>query len=204
MALYYGIDAQCNYNNGVTNSGTATLPVINLAAEQAPIQLSFKYYLSTEGSSFFDAATVERSVGGGAYQTIASNQPSGSIVPLDDPSGSWKTVSGIDLSAAAGSTVQLRFRFDTVDDIANSFPGFYVDDVQIVALHDCVFANQNLTLSNQTVTTVQVFEACQTITAGTNFVVAATGDATFHAVQRVKLDPGFKVLAGGKLKVQVP
>ncbi len=38
-----------------------------------------------------------------------------------------------DLSAFGGDVIQLRFGFDTVDDNANNFEGFYVDDATILA-----------------------------------------------------------------------
>ena len=61
----------------------------------------------------------------------------------------------------------------------------------------------NLNLSNQTITTTQVFEACHTITA-TNFSVGSGGNVTFHAGDWVALGAGFSVSLGGQLKVVVP
>ena len=61
----------------------------------------------------------------------------------------------------------------------------------------------NLNLSNQTITTTQVFEACHTITA-TNFAIGPGGNVTFHAVDLVALGSGFSVSLGGQLKVVVP
>jgi hypothetical protein len=50
-----------------------------------------------------------------------------------------------------------------------------------------------LTLMNDTVSTTETFEACHTIKAGTDFVVSATGDATFRAGSRIILEDGFSV-----------
>ncbi|HEX6863534.1 MAG TPA: hypothetical protein VF414_11995, partial [Thermoanaerobaculia bacterium] len=205
-ALYYGVDAQCNYvtPSGSSNIGYATLPAVDLAnVENAT--LSLNYFLETESLAPYDAATVELSVDSGAFEILASNHPPGTLVEpqvLEDPSDIWKPLS-FDLSAYAGSTVQLRFRFDTVDGAYNGFSGFYVDDVTVSSTPDCHIDN-HLSLSNQTFTTAQVFEACRTITASPDIVVGSGGDVTFKAVERVSLGSGFKVLPGGALTVVVP
>ncbi len=74
------------------------------------------------------------------------------------------------------------------------------------------FANQiwepapvcaDLTLENQTVTTVELFEACGTIFAGNGFVVGSTGDVTLRAGGSVVLQDGFSVQAGGSLDIEI-
>ncbi|MFC1736027.1 hypothetical protein ACFL1X_07910 [Candidatus Hydrogenedentota bacterium] len=37
----------------------------------------------------------------------------------------------VDLNAYRGSTVQIRFRFDSIDAAGNAFAGWYVDDIGI-------------------------------------------------------------------------
>jgi immune inhibitor A len=44
----------------------------------------------------------------------------------------WRT-SYLNLSGFAGTTVNIRFRFDTGDEYNNNYPGWFVDDVSIVA-----------------------------------------------------------------------
>jgi hypothetical protein len=41
----------------------------------------------------------------------------------------------IDLSSYAGQTVTIKFDFDTVDSVANSTEGVYIDDITIY--HNC-------------------------------------------------------------------
>ena len=77
-------------------------------------------------------------------------------------------------------------------------PSGATDDVYMATL---VCLN-NLALSNQTISTTQVFEACHTITA-TDFVIGSGGNVTLHAVDWVALGSGFRVSAGGQLKVVV-
>jgi hypothetical protein len=200
VALYYGVDAQCDYDAGDTN-GTATLPVVHLEGQPAPIRLNFNYFLDTEGLSPYDDARIEISVDGGPYQALAGNHPGAGAATLADPSGTWKSAT-VDLSSHSGSAVQLRFRFDTLDGILNEFDGFYVDDVQVTSI--CDLPDENIVLPGQTVSTTQAYEACRTITAGPSYIVGATGNVTFEARERVSLKPGFKVVPGGVLKVVVP
>lgn len=57
-------------------------------------------------------------------------------------------------------------------------------------------------LSAQTVSTIEVFEACNSITAGPAFLVEASGEVTFRAAGFVALRDGFSVTAGGVLVVE--
>jgi hypothetical protein len=47
---------------------------------------------------------------------------------------SWTPGQVIDLSAYAGDTIQIRFHFDTIDDWANGYRGWYVDDFWVANL----------------------------------------------------------------------
>lgn len=42
----------------------------------------------------------------------------------------WR-IESIDISTYAGQTIQIRFRFDTVDAERNKFEGWWIDDVAI-------------------------------------------------------------------------
>ncbi len=130
-SLYYGVDAQCDYDAG-QSEGVATSPVVDLAGVSAPVKLSFNYFLETEGMpSSYDMASVEVSENGGPFAVVAHNDDSlPGVVLLVDPSGAWLSAT-VDLSAMAGSNVQVRFRFRTVDQLANAYEGFYVDDVEV-------------------------------------------------------------------------
>jgi hypothetical protein len=114
-----------NYNVGATagsiTSGPITLP------NTPGISLSFNYVLQTEAFAGFDVASVQVSNNGGAtFTTIASNATSGQL----PESAVWRNIS-FSLSAFSGQTVLIRFSFDTLDSIANTFEGWYVDDVQL-------------------------------------------------------------------------
>src|SRR5262249_16858759 len=46
-------------------------------------------------------------------------------------SSTWRAADPIDVSAYAGQTIELRWHFDTRDNVNNFFEGWYIDDVLI-------------------------------------------------------------------------
>lgn len=131
--LAYADNAVCNYVEGVTSQGVATSPTIMLyGSTYLPIKLKMKYFLQTENDpGNFDNASIEVSKNGGPFVAIAHNDSAAAPVTLTEGAGVWLEMTA-DLSAYAGSSVRLRFGFDTVDNVDNSNPGFYVDDIIIL------------------------------------------------------------------------
>lgn len=130
-SLYFGIDSSCNYSNSLTDSGTATSTPISITDTSA-VKLRFNYYLATESSTYYDQATVQISINGGTYTTVAGNGTVGTILQ----SGAWKSATVDITSLFAGlSSAQMRVRvgFNTVDSVANTYTGFVIDDVQVLA-----------------------------------------------------------------------
>ena len=70
----------------------------------------------------------------------------------------------------------------------------------------CLAANgANHTLANNTVTGMESFEVCDTLTVGPNYVVQGpNGDLKLKAGKKVVFKGGFSVGTGGKLEVEVP
>ena len=130
QSLYFGQGETAtgggNYNTGSRVAGTVTSPSFTIPTGSSP-SLNFNYVLQTEGSPSFDQALVQISTNGGATFTTLTNL-SGTA-----ESTVWKAATPISLAAYAGQTVQLRFSFDTLDNIGNSFEGWYVDDVSVQA-----------------------------------------------------------------------
>ncbi|MCA1812000.1 MAG: hypothetical protein LC623_08330, partial [Halobacteriales archaeon] len=103
--------------------GTMTLLPIDLRQITHP-SLSFSSYYETEDlGTTRDRKLVEVKTTG-SWQTLA--QVSG----YEGGFGAWRS-QHVDLSAYAGQTVQIRFRFDAVDDVGNNHLGWLVDDVSI-------------------------------------------------------------------------
>ena len=112
-----------NYDVGDT-AGRITSPTIDLTGVTNP-ELSFNYVLASEGGNPWDSARVLISENGGAFEAIASNADL-----LDDPTTGW-TNATLNLSDYAGSSIEIQFDFDTIDSLANTFEGWYVDDVVV-------------------------------------------------------------------------
>ncbi|MEA1970765.1 MAG: immune inhibitor A, partial [Thermodesulfobacteriota bacterium] len=141
QSLYYGLESNQTYNyldsgTGLPGQtfGTATSVTKNLFG-YTTATLSFKYYLETEGrpASYDQVKVIVINVTDGSSQTVvASNASTLADTVLSDPSSGWKSAS-VDLTAFAGKTIQIRFAFDSIDDVENQYEGWYVDDVRVVA-----------------------------------------------------------------------
>jgi len=131
-AMFYGLDASCNYNNGMVSQGVVTSPVFDLTQyPSVPVRVEFNYLLATEGvPEAYDKATIEIAQDGGSFVPLASNDPAAAPNELIDTAGTWMPCV-IDLTEFAGSSIRLRFGFDTVDGSNNDTAGFYVDDVAV-------------------------------------------------------------------------
>ena len=144
----------CNYNTGVATSGRLTSPAVDLSSFALKgANLSFDYFLHTEGDCLHDKASVwiltddgQKSTAteiadnciGSAAECLSDvqgetggspNQPPCRL-RLTDPSGEWKSVS-IPIDWAVGAQMKVMFQFEAFDATANNFDGFHVDNVSI-------------------------------------------------------------------------
>ncbi len=58
------------------------------------------------------------------------------------------------------------------------------------------------TLQSHTITSVETYEACRTITAGPDVAVTLTGELTLRAGESIALDNGFRVESGGRFTIE--
>ena len=77
---------------------------------------------------------------------------------------------------------------------------FATEIVQLTADVVACSTQQNVTLTDLTVTGTESHKACDTLTAGPAVTVTATGDLTLCGGTRVVLGSGFQVAAGGRLR----
>jgi extracellular elastinolytic metalloproteinase len=130
-AFYYGRDATCNYNSGATNTGDLTSPPISGII--ASSVLTFDFFRRVESfSQSFDRTTVDVIRSNGTATTVFtrdSRNPSAGIP--------WGSSGNISLSAFAGDTIRLRFRFNTVDNVSNNFAGWFIDHVTVTRGSTC-------------------------------------------------------------------
>jgi hypothetical protein len=121
--MYFGIDSSCTYGNGTRVTGTITSPAISGVASTS--SLAFKFYRRVESASgSYDVASVEVVVGTTATTVWSRSSANASNTV-------WNDSGAISLSAYAGQTIQLRFRFDSRDSSYNNFTGWIVDDIVV-------------------------------------------------------------------------
>jgi hypothetical protein len=133
QSLYFGVDSSCNYVGASTVAGTATSVPITIADTSA-VKLRFNYFLGTEKLSSFDLASIQASVNGGNFVVVASNNLGGTT--LQDGTGVWQVAEADITSLFAGmssGTLRVRASFNSVDGLYNSYAGFLVDDVSVLA-----------------------------------------------------------------------
>ncbi|MEM7351248.1 MAG: hypothetical protein AAF657_10610 [Acidobacteriota bacterium] len=125
-AMYYGQDSGCNYDTGAATSGDLISP--SISGVTADSTLTFDYFRQVEGptNNPFDTTEVAVAVtGSGTWTTVWSKDS------REASENAWVTSGAIALAAFAGSDVQLRFRFDSGDEISNGFTGWLIDDVTV-------------------------------------------------------------------------
>lgn len=122
--LSYHRSSACDYNTGATNSGTATF-AYNLGGVSGA-GISFKHLWETESySSPYDVQRVEISTNAGGSWTTLRQWDSRNANQL-----SWLHES-INLDAYVGAAVQIRFSFNTLDSLYNTYRGWYIDNVEL-------------------------------------------------------------------------
>jgi hypothetical protein len=123
------------------NSASLISPSIDLTSTpNATLTFATWWEIESVNPAHFDMMYVDVSANGGAWTTLGvlnpTNNPEGGADQypytsngLDAPA-SWQMAS-VDLSSYIGSHVQVRFRFDSVDQYDNGFRGWFIDDVGV-------------------------------------------------------------------------
>ena len=114
----WGTNLQGEYASDA--DAVVTSQVISLAGASGPLMVRWQQALEME-DSFYDRAYAEVSINDGPWTVMWEH--TGGDVQED-----W-TSQAFDLSAAAGGTVQFRFRIETDDSL--NFNGYYIDDIAI-------------------------------------------------------------------------
>ncbi|PSG96760.1 hypothetical protein BRD56_09055 [Thermoplasmatales archaeon SW_10_69_26] len=115
----------CDYDAG-TAEGWAQSPTID-ASGYSTVTLQFAHFFEVENyDAEYDTMRVQvSSDGGSSWSTIAQWDS------RDHTNGDYTEVS-FDISGSASSDLQLRYYFDSIDDAYNDYPGWYVDNVEVV------------------------------------------------------------------------
>jgi len=110
------------YDNGNRVDQSLISPAIDLSNVTAPIALTFLEEFITESGK--DRCMVDATTDGGSSWVHLRDSASGN-------SGGW-IYSTLSLNAFAGKTIRIRFHFDTDDELFNDFPGWFIDDVDVL------------------------------------------------------------------------
>lgn len=117
-----GIKGGNNYDTGNTIKNGLVSPVIDLTGLSSAV-LSFWENYITEGDEY-DYCNIDVSINNGdSWIPIRNNSANGN-------SGGWVN-SFFDLTPFCGEKVNIRFYFNTIDDIENDYPGWFIDDVLV-------------------------------------------------------------------------
>jgi murein DD-endopeptidase MepM/ murein hydrolase activator NlpD len=111
-----------DYSTGLPNYGSLTSPLIHLPDPDVPYSLRFWYLYQTEGAGIlWDRRWIQISKDGSAFENV--------LQLGNDLPDTW--LNGLlDLSEYAGSTIQVRFYFETLDDLNNEYKGWFIDDIE--------------------------------------------------------------------------
>lgn len=127
FTFYYGQDGTCNYNDMARNASNLISPTVGFSSPTRA-SLTFNYLLFVEGGGF-DTTFVDISTnGGGTWTQVLSKTGL-----IND--NQWHTVS-VDLFPTVGlaTSLRARFRFDTIDNLANATTGWHVDDISFCGI----------------------------------------------------------------------
>jgi subtilisin family serine protease/subtilisin-like proprotein convertase family protein len=120
-SFYYGDENTGTYDTGFTNWGSLTSPAIDLTAA-TEATLLFDEWRQVEGGSPYD----------GAYLFASSDALNWTMVWADyATTGDWVTRT-FDVTPWVGGNLFVQFYFETVDELYNSFEGWYVDNVTVL------------------------------------------------------------------------
>jgi PKD repeat protein len=125
--LGYNQDATCTYHTGARVQGTATVDVDLTGKSTATMNLAHRYQKELYTGGAYDVLKVQVSRDGGATWTTLWQRDS-----RDPNQTTWTTLS-LDLDAYAGGALEVRFSFDSVDQLYNGYLGWLIDNVEVTA-----------------------------------------------------------------------
>jgi len=140
----------CDYDAG-TVVGSATTPTLD-ADGASELTLTFSHFFEVEdySTSAYDVMTVEVSDDGGSSWSQVDQWDS------TDPTNGAHTSKTYDLTDHASTDTEIRFTFDSQDDVSNDNPGWYVDDIEVTA--------EGVDDSNNTAPTADFTSSCDDLT----------------------------------------
>jgi hypothetical protein len=159
---YDAAGATAGYDTGQTNYGDLTSPPFSIPSGGYYLRFLYKY--QTEGPGLhWDRRVVQVSENNGPFETIYQFS--------EDPPNYWLQSPFLDLSSYSGSTIRVRFHFETLDSAYNNYLGWFIDDFSISteAPPDCADSNDT-------------FESASPLDlpASTSKILCPAGDVDFY------------------------
>jgi len=123
-SAYFGKTGVCNFDDpGKPVSGELTSALFIIPNTPNPVHFKFANWYETEQAGLFDMRFIEIKEIGATEWTLLKK-------PINDPLRTWN-IEDISLDSYKGKTVQVRFRFDSGDEVSNSQKGWYVDTISL-------------------------------------------------------------------------
>ncbi len=120
-SMWYGQDSSGDYDTGSQTTGSLTSPSIDLSGVSSA-ELSFSHWFETESYQDGEYDKVEVTVNGN--QVYYKDSTDNNVGSEDN-----FVKETIDISSYTGSSIDIKFTFDSVDEKENAYRGWYVDDV---------------------------------------------------------------------------
>ena len=133
-SLYFGNVATHTYDDpGKPVSGQATSPAFTLPTGAGKLCLGFRLYKNTETFGNFDYVKVTLlPLNKDIFNTSTEPLNGCTHDPITPQNFIFQSFAAEIPAAAAGTAVQFRFDFESVDSVANTSEGAYVDNIQVL------------------------------------------------------------------------
>jgi hypothetical protein len=125
-SMWFGNETTGTYDTGVQEYGEMISVPFSLVGYTI-VSLEFYHWRETEGSGY-DISYVDISTDGTNWDNIYTDD--------NDYIAPWEYLHLVISEYAGNTSVQLRFRFDTIDGIMNDYRGWLVDDILVSDIRD--------------------------------------------------------------------
>lgn len=175
--FYYGKDATCTYDTGARTASNLITAPFSLAGQIGPYSIGFNYLLFVEGGGF-DTTFVDLSTNNGATWTQILSKAN-----LINDNQWHNKAADVTALVGAATSIRLRFRFDSIDNIANSTTGWHVDDIIVCGEFDTCIQDDSArsVLKINSATGAYEFNSCQgTIVGGVGSLIVRGSTITLQ------------------------
>lgn len=121
-----------DYNTGLATSGTLKSPVIAPIVAATQVLLRFRQFAVVEAGIVKDLASVILKTSPGGVPLVTYDKTSLGLAATGNTGGVFVTITkDITASVVGAGAFTIEFFFDSVDALANTTEGWYVDDIEV-------------------------------------------------------------------------